>query len=183
MNMFYLDKNPQKCAEYHYDIHVNKMILESAQLLSTAHRVLDGKRTPYRDKVGNLRYTYILENELEDILYKPTHINHPVAIWVRKGCGNYKYLYDLYISLCNEYEYRFRKIHKSSQLAKYLEKYPNKIEYRPFSEPSIATNDNCRLQDAIESYRKYYVKDKIRLKKYTNRETPYWLIELEQIYK
>lgn len=36
MNLFYLDKNLDKCAEYHVDKHVNKMILEAAQLLCTA---------------------------------------------------------------------------------------------------------------------------------------------------
>jgi hypothetical protein len=43
MNIFYLDKDPIKAAEYSCDKHVVKMILESAQMLCTAHRVLDGE--------------------------------------------------------------------------------------------------------------------------------------------
>ena len=35
MNLFYLDEDLDKCAEYHVDNHVNKMILEAAQLLCT----------------------------------------------------------------------------------------------------------------------------------------------------
>ena len=37
MNIFILDKNPKIAAEYHCDKHVVKMILESAQMLSTTH--------------------------------------------------------------------------------------------------------------------------------------------------
>ncbi len=43
MNIFYRDNSPALAAKYHNDKHVVKMILESAQMLSTAHRVLDGK--------------------------------------------------------------------------------------------------------------------------------------------
>ena len=43
MNIFYLHKDPDICAEYHCDKHVLKMIIEYAQLLSTAHRMLDGE--------------------------------------------------------------------------------------------------------------------------------------------
>ena len=42
MNIFYLDKEVVPCAQMHLDKHCVKMILEYAQLLSTAHRVLDG---------------------------------------------------------------------------------------------------------------------------------------------
>lgn len=43
MNLFYLDRDPYVAAEQHCDKHVVKMIIEYAQLLSTAHRLLDGK--------------------------------------------------------------------------------------------------------------------------------------------
>ena len=42
MNIFYLDRDPVIAAQMMCDKHVVKMILESAQMLSTAHRVLDG---------------------------------------------------------------------------------------------------------------------------------------------
>ena len=42
MNIFYLDTSPKTCAEMHCDKHVVKMIIEYAQLMSTAHRLLDG---------------------------------------------------------------------------------------------------------------------------------------------
>ena len=53
MNIFYLDRHPKICAEYHCDKHTVKMIIEYAQLMSTAHRVLDGEE--YYDKTSNGR--------------------------------------------------------------------------------------------------------------------------------
>ena len=72
MNIFYLDSDPYVAAKMHCDKHVVKMILESAQMLSTAHRVLDGDE--YADERG---------------LYKMAHKNHPSTIWVRTSTDNY----------------------------------------------------------------------------------------------
>ena len=77
MNIFYLDHDVRKCAEMHNDKHVVKMILEYAQLLSTAHRFLDGVPTVGKSKTGRKKTTYILSNELDSVLYSATHINHP----------------------------------------------------------------------------------------------------------
>jgi len=85
MNIFYLDHNPVLCAQYHCDAHVVKMILESAQLLSTAHRETD---SPYAD-----------------FCYKSTHKNHPSAIWVRESTDHYSWLFELFKELSNEFVY------------------------------------------------------------------------------
>ena len=66
MNIFVLDRDPIQAAKYMCDKHVVKMILESCQLLSTAHRVLDGTKieaiTP-----KNRKYTrYIMDGNLEN---------------------------------------------------------------------------------------------------------------------
>ena len=53
MNIFYVDKDPVKAAKMLLDKHVVKMILESAQMLCTAKRVLDG--TEYMAKTKNGR--------------------------------------------------------------------------------------------------------------------------------
>jgi len=84
MNIFYLDPDPQICAEMHNNKHCVKMILEYAQLLSTAHRVLDGVITEGVSPTGRKRKSYVLSDARENILYSATHINHPSAIWVRK---------------------------------------------------------------------------------------------------
>ena len=81
MNIFYLHNDPKICAEQHCDKHVVKMILEYAQLLSTAHRVLDG--TMYYEpsrRTGRMVKRYYLKDQRKD-LYQATHMNHPSAVW------------------------------------------------------------------------------------------------------
>lgn len=72
MNVFALDLSPKTAARYHCDAHVVKMILETTQMLSTAHW-MRGTRGPYR----------------------PTHANHPCSVWVRESTANYKWLHEL----------------------------------------------------------------------------------------
>ena len=89
MNIFYLSENPRECAEFHCDRHVLKMIIEMGQLMSTAHRVLDGQ--PYIDKTANGRSIkrWRLSDELENVLMKASHINHPSGVWTRTNHENY----------------------------------------------------------------------------------------------
>ena len=85
INIFYLDNNPYECAKLHTDKHVVKMILEYAQLLSTAHRYLDGTLSVGLSASGRKKTSYVLMDQRESVLYASTHINHPSAIWCRKG--------------------------------------------------------------------------------------------------
>ncbi len=97
MNLFYLDEDLDKCAQYHVDKHVVKMIVEYAQLLSTAHRMLDG--IEYTDYSKNNRKIkrYRLENPNADkVIYKACHYNHPSAVWVRENKLHYQWLYRLF---------------------------------------------------------------------------------------
>ena len=72
MNIFYLDHDVRKCAEMHNDKHTVKMILEYAQLLSTAHRVLDGTVVIGNSKTGRKQVRYVLSDNRESILYSAT---------------------------------------------------------------------------------------------------------------
>ena len=85
MNIFYLHENPIQNAKWHIDKHIVKMPIEYAQLMSTAHRILDGDM--YWDRTANNRRIkrWRLNDAREDILYKASHINHPSAIWVRES--------------------------------------------------------------------------------------------------
>ena len=93
MNIFYIDESPVQAARWMVDKHVVKMILESAQLLSTAHRVLDGMEVivvnPDTNRKGK---RWILPDAREGKLYKATHMNHQSAIWCRESIQNYKCL-------------------------------------------------------------------------------------------
>lgn len=175
MNIFFLDEKPSRAAQYHFDKHVNKMIVESAQLLSTTHRVLDGKPTIYKDRANRNRQTYVMSCDKNDILYKSTHVNHPSAKWVRKSCDNYKWLYQLFVELLNEYFIRFNKTHKSSELLDVLKEVPQNIGNIGFiNPPSVMDAKYIISDDYVLNYRYYYVYGKNNMAKYTNREFPEW---------
>ena len=112
MNIFYLDHDTQKCAEMHNDKHVVKMILEYAQLLSTAHRILDGVLSTGVSASGRKKTVYVLADDRDTTLYSATHVNHPSAVWVRQSDANYMWLAELLEMVCGEYTYRYGKVHK-----------------------------------------------------------------------
>jgi hypothetical protein len=179
MNIFYLDHCPQKCAEYHVDKHVVKMILEYCQLLSTAHRIVDGRETIAESKTGRKVKRWILPDERNDVLYSATHVNHPSAVWCRKTAGNYLWLYKLLTSLCTEYTYRYGKVHKCQEtgLVDALQFVPNKISQELFTGPTPAMPDHCKVPgDSLKSYRNYYIMEKQRMwswkGKINKREAP-----------
>jgi len=185
MNIFYLDHDPKLCAQFHVDKHSIKMVLEYAQLLSTAHRVLDGTQSVCLSKTGRKQVRYVLSDKRDNILYSATHINHPSAIWVRQSRDNYAWLYELLINLCKEYTYRYGKTHKveASGLLNELRSVPAGISEHPkFTEPTPAMPDECKVSgNSIESYRKYYIMNKQHLWSWTgkinSRENPKWLTE------
>ena len=155
MNIFYLDNDPKRCAQQTCDKHVVKMIVESAQLLSTAHHVLDGD---------------------VDGLYKPTHKNHPSAIWCRTTDSNYVWLWCLLVSLCKEYTYRYNKIHKCQRdgLVSRLMTLPTIIPNGDFTPPTPAMPDHYKTDDALQSYHNYYNGSKASFAKWTGRSVPSW---------
>ena len=152
MNIFVLDKEVEKCAEYHCDKHVIKMILESAQMLSAVVR-LNG----------------------HDIGYKLTHKNHPCTIWARESLSNYNWLVRLTRLLNYEYRYRYDKDvnHKSYDLVKTLPtpKIPD-IGLTPFAQ---AMPDQYKNKNAVKAYRDYYINEKSSFLTWTKRKKPMWI--------
>lgn len=183
MNIFALDQSPFDCAEMHCDKHVVKMILEYAQLLSTAHRVIDGEE--YVDNSSGRKIKrWRLADEREDILYKATHVNHPSAVWVRESCWNYSWLFILWAKLLKEYTYRYGKIHACESLYSSLKEFPKNLEvsidYLPIRRISPipqAMPDECKVedeQDYVSAYRNYYNTYKKDFAKWTKRKQPKW---------
>lgn len=140
MNIFFTSTDPKVCADEHCDRHLVKMILESAQLLSTAHRVLDGD--DWADSVG---------------LYKKTHMNHPSAIWARQSSQNYTWLYQLLYHLCVNYEIKTEKRHKTAQtILAHLKIHPTNISHSGFTEPPKAMPDEYKaIQETTSAYKTY----------------------------
>lgn len=182
MNIFFLSHDTKECAAMHNNKHTIKMIIEYSQLLSTAHRVLDGVESVGLSKTGRKQKRYVLPDRREFAFYSATHINHPSAIWVRKSRDNYVWLYQLLDSLCKEYTYRYGKIHKveHSGLLDKLWFIPAGIpEHTKFTEPTTAMPDDVKVMgSSMESYRNYYRKNKSHLAtwkgKFNSRPTPSW---------
>ena len=181
MNIFYLSSNPTQCAKYHVDKHCVKMILEYAQLLSTAHRILDGNPFIRQSKTGRKQTAYQLTDSRESLLYSATHINHPSAVWVRQSLSNYMWLSHLLMELCKEYTYRYGKVHKCERdgLANMLlNNVPKNISDDVFTEPTPAMPDQYKvLGDSMKSYHIYYNNDKRRMFSWKNREVPPFITE------
>ena len=138
MNIFYLHEDPHLAASYVYDKHKVKMILESAQMLCTAHRYY-----------GN-----------ENVPYKTAHLNHPSSIWVRENTHHYYWLYEHMLALGNEYTKRYNKTHLSITKCKDLVYLPPGIPTVMFNQPPQCMPDEYKDKCSIQAYWNYYIGEK-----------------------
>lgn len=148
MNIFVLDKDPVVAAKLHLDKHVVKMPLETAQILST----------------------------ICGYPYRPTHKNHPCTVWARQSKANYHWLVELGFALCKEYSLRYSKRHKCKDIIEQLKHAPDFIpdgERTPFAQ---AMPDECKNEDAVLAYRKYYREHKKHIASWKNRDVPEWMV-------
>jgi hypothetical protein len=176
MNIFFLDQDPQTCAEMHHDKHVVKMILETAQLLCTAHRVIDGQHYIDQSSGRKIQRWKMNTPAMEDSLYKATHVNHPSNVWARQSRDNYVWLYDLFICLCKEYTHRYGKTHATyTKLAASLKHVPKCIDDVGLTKMPQAMPDEYKVDDSVQAYRNYYAGAKKNQSKYTKRKIPHWL--------
>ncbi len=160
MNIFYVDYDARLAARALCDKHVVKMILESAQLLCTAHHVIPRWK-----------------DELPEKFYKATHKNPPCAIWTREYLGNYCWLALHAIYLCEEYTYRYNKKHATEDLIWWCAEHTAYEKYDPNGiDPPQCMPDEYKMEDTVEAYRRYYNECKrntIQMK-WTRRNPPKW---------
>ena len=176
MNIFYLHHEPKLCAEMHCDKHVVKMIIEYAQLMSTAHRVLDGEEyyalTANGRKIKRWRMPDV---KYENGLMKASHVHHPSNVWVRASKANYVWLNQMWNHLLLEYTHRYGKRHACADRMEVLYAWPENIPDVPFTPPTPAMPDECKIaNNSLASYHKYYIEKKVRFAKWTNRNVPLW---------
>ena len=150
MNIFYLHRDPKKAARYQYNKHVVKMILESAQMLCTAHHYY-----------GNG----------DNVPYKPAHVNHPSTIWVRENMLHYRWLYNHMLALGLQYMKRYGKqhlaIYKCREACMWA---PEGIPTLPFKQPPQAMPDEYKHKDSIIAYWQYYINDKAHIAAKTEKK-------------
>ena len=175
MNIFYLHEDPIQNAKWHIDKHIVKMPIEYAQLMSTAHRILDG--TMYWGKTKNNRKIkrWYLHDERQDVLYKASHVNHPSAVWVRESITNYFQMYKLYMATLAEFTNRYGKIHGASKPSLMLMRPPKNIPPKVGTEMPQAMPEYCKVKgNPIQAYRNYYINEKKRFATWKNKEIPQW---------
>lgn len=164
MNIFFLDRDPATCAQLHCDKHCVKMILEYAQLLSTAHHVLDG-------------------DQARPGIYAKTHVNHPSAVWVRESIQHYVYVFRLLDHLCAEYTSRYGKTHKTeATVFKQLAYLPRNLKDRGWWDPPQCMPNEYKDYSAVTAYRQYYRGDKSRFAVWKNRPVPPSFMEPSHIW-
>lgn len=163
MNIFYLDRDPHIAARMLCDQHVVKMILETCQMLCTAHHVLDGP------------------NEWG---YKPTHINHPSTVWARTTNNNYNWLYCHLQGMAQEYTRRYRRQHESwIKMNDLVRTPPLNIPIGPLTQPPQCMPAMYKQPDAMYAYRLYYALDKSEFARYKDPRTkPQWLQDMQNVY-
>ena len=161
MNIFFLSMSIKRCVRYYFDKHVIKMILEYTQLLSTCYFILN----------QDLAKQYLNDN----LIYKPTHINHRCNIWIRQHYNNYMFVCELALALCDEWRYRYNhcKIHACESKLKFLLTHPPshinnniiiKTKYNPkclsIPLPQAMPNEyktkNKNVYHTVQAYRQYY---------------------------
>jgi hypothetical protein len=145
MNIFYLSHDPVQAAQVQYNKHVVKMILETAQLLCTAHHEL---------------------NSNVNVPYKATHKNHPSAIWVRSSAEAYMWAYEHMLALGAEYTKRYDKEHLTiAKCRDVLYTLPNNISNDPFVQPPQCMPDEYKVEgDSVSAYWNYYENEKHTIK-------------------
>ena len=156
MNIFFLHKHPVIAAQMQCDKHVVKMVLETAQMLSTAARAKG-----------------------HDIGYKSAYPKHPMTLWVGQSPDNFAWTIIHGLELCKEYTRRYNKTHKSEQyVAWFRNNLPLNIKDDVLQDFPICMKDEYKIsKDPVVCYKFYYIKDKSRFAKWKHTSVPSWYLK------
>lgn len=154
MNIFILDENKRKAAQYHVDKHASKMVLETAQLLCSAVQEVMNQDIPE--------------------LYRKCYVNHPCCKWARKTKSNFLWLVDFGKELSREYSFRYGRTHASASNIYLTESYKEHFPEGPLTSFAMAMPDKYKTDDPVESYRQYYIHEKSHLASWKKRNKPKW---------
>ena len=153
MNIFVLDRNIRRCARYHCDKHVVKMILESAQIMCTS-----------------------LSKHGFDVPYRPTHLQHPCVLWLDRSYDNFLWLKELAMELNEEYRFRYERNtdHASVAVIRQIERH--KYTGCGLTEFAQVMPDEYRYgNNPVRAYRAYYNGEKLRFATWRERGCPAWI--------
>lgn len=186
MNIFVLDESPVMSAQMLCDKHCSKMIVESGQMLSTAHRMLDGKMVRRPSKSGKTMVKHwILDDDRDELLYKAVHMGHPCTVWSMVSEENYRWHYEHFVAMGEEFAMRRGKQHLTYTLLKEaLAASPRNIPKTGLTEFAVAMKQfpDCVVPgNPVKSYRNYYVNAKSFAKWDWGRPAPEWFTEMKKM--
>lgn len=161
MNIFVTDASAKFSAVVLDDKRLNKMIIESAQILSAAMH-LSGETGPY----------------------KLTHKNHPCVKWVLKDKRHFGWLCDHLHHLSEEFHLRFKKPHKTYQ---YMQTFDNsKLSISNYNYYDLIFTNVSFFKDETDVFKAYqktlvikWGNDK-KPPKWTNSYPPPWYDEIKK---
>ena len=166
VNLFYLDNSPKKCARYYCDKHVNKIMIEIAQILSQIHHKIGKKKPPYQK-------------------CRAIHSNLAPYQWAMESKRNYKYCAELAYYLLKEYKYRYEKNeHKCEKpILWLLENIPKEIKKERKTKFKLTENVAIGkfYKNPVTASKYIYVDFKCKNDKWTKRGKPSWFDKYENL--
>lgn len=165
MQIFVTDVDPQKCAFALDDKRVNKQILESAQILSSALHHL-GMGAPD--------------------LYRPTHQNNPLILWAAKCRPNFEWLFTHAFCLSEEWSCRMGKVHASHSVIEHCGLLREGVPEAEFRTPFVNLTEFQDLT-VVKAYRacliKKWTETDVRTPKWSHRAPPSWSNSLLRVLR
>ena len=181
MNVFIFDSDHKKRAEMHCQQHLPKLILEQVQLMSAAHRMIDGKVVEGVSPNGRKRKEYKLSDpKMNEVVYAASHTGHPCTLYTKETVDNYIWIWEHTKALADEYTYRTGKVHKSwIDLGQVLSNPPRGLTATGLTEPPQCMPEQYKeAGDAVQGYRNYFNAEKQILQNrpadWGCRPVPYW---------
>ena len=179
MNIFILDRDPIKCAKYHCDKHVVKMVTESLQIM--------GSNMWFQNGIFTKKQIPELNSEVQDIWsnfprtssdgkispYGIGYMHHPCTKWARESKENWDWLLELTLNLSLEHEQRYGKVTMSRKIAEWFSKNYEAPVSKGLTEFYQAVPEELKGPDPVHAYRLYYAGWKEYFAKWKN-EVPEW---------
>ena len=179
MNIFVLDLDPQKCAEYHCNKHLVKMITEHNQILGSiayTARGINRKKEIIPDFISKHFKDFPRKHaDGSSSPYGIGYANHPCTKWAAASEANYDWLCRLNIYMCKEYTLRYGRVHVGEGITNwYMKNQPTSLPNIGMTKFAQAMPEDCKNADTVKAYREYYIKHKAQFAKWPADRVPNW---------
>jgi hypothetical protein len=177
MNIFVLDLDPKKCAEYHCDKHLVKMITEHNQILGSIAYTARGvhKKSLITESFIEKHFQgFPRQKDKKPYPYGIGYRNHPCTKWAAESMQNYRWLCTLTLEMCDEYTKRYKRKHAGEDICRWYYSHNPLLPLLTMTPFAQAMPDDCKNSDAVKAYRDYYKKYKAKFAKWAHSEEPEW---------